>query len=45
MLPTIITGLAHDSPVILRETFAPILYVIKVKDLDEAIKVNNEVGF
>ncbi|EPB77344.1 aldehyde dehydrogenase family protein [Ancylostoma ceylanicum] len=44
VLPTIITGLPHDAPVIMRETFAPILYVIKVKDLDEAIKFNNEVS-
>ncbi|VDO30379.1 unnamed protein product [Haemonchus placei] len=44
VLPTIITGLPHDSPVILRETFAPIMYVIKVKNLDEAIKYNNEAS-
>lgn len=44
VLPTIITGLPHDAPVIMRETFAPILYIIKVKDLDEAIKYNNEVA-
>ncbi|RCN51637.1 aldehyde dehydrogenase family protein [Ancylostoma caninum] len=44
VLPTIITGLPHDAAVIMRETFAPILYVIKVKDLDEAIKFNNEVS-
>ena len=29
--PTIVTGLAHDSDVVLRETFAPILYVLKTK--------------
>ncbi len=29
--------------VIKRETFAPILYVVKFKDLDEAIAINNEV--
>ncbi|KJH41278.1 aldehyde dehydrogenase family protein [Dictyocaulus viviparus] len=44
VLPTIVTGLPHNAPVIMRETFAPILYVIKVKDLDEAIKFNNEIG-
>lgn len=42
MRPTIISGIAHDSPVVLRETFAPIVYVLKVKSLDEAIEVNNE---
>ncbi len=41
--PTIITGLAHDAPVVLRETFAPIVYVLKTKNLDEAIEWNNEV--
>jgi aldehyde dehydrogenase family 7 protein A1 len=41
--PTIITGLKHDSPIVQHETFAPILYVLKTKNLDEAIKWNNEV--
>jgi len=41
--PTIITGLAHDAPIVHQETFAPILYILKCKDLDEAIKWNNEV--
>ena len=41
--PTIITGLAHDSPVVHRETFAPIVYVLKTKSVEEAIEWNNEV--
>ncbi len=41
--PTIISGLAHDSPVVLRETFAPVVYVLKTSSLDEAIGWNNEV--
>lgn len=41
--PTIITHLKHDAPVIMKETFAPIVYVLKAKNLDEAIKWNNEV--
>ncbi|XP_058836426.1 putative aldehyde dehydrogenase family 7 member A1 homolog [Topomyia yanbarensis] len=41
--PTIITNLPHDSPVIHKETFAPIVYVLKAKNLNEAIKWNNEV--
>jgi len=41
--PTLITGLAHDAPVVHKETFAPISYVLKFKDLDEAISWNNEV--
>jgi len=41
--PTIITGLAHNAEVVHRETFAPILYILKCKNLDEAIEWNNEV--
>ncbi len=43
MEPTIVTGLPSNSPVVLRETFAPIVYALKVKDVDEGIKVNNGV--
>lgn len=41
--PTIVTNLPHDSPVIMRETFAPIVYVLKTKSLEQAIEWNNEV--
>ncbi|XP_014774152.1 alpha-aminoadipic semialdehyde dehydrogenase [Octopus bimaculoides] len=41
--PTIVTGLAHDAEVVQRETFAPIVYVLKTKSVDEAISWNNEV--
>jgi len=41
--PTIVTGLPHDSPVVLRETFAPIVFVLKASSIDEAIEWNNEV--
>ncbi|XP_055910086.1 putative aldehyde dehydrogenase family 7 member A1 homolog [Eupeodes corollae] len=40
--PTIITDLFHDSPVVLKETFAPIVYVLKAKSLKQAILWNNE---
>ncbi|CAG0920048.1 unnamed protein product [Notodromas monacha] len=40
--PTIISGLAHDSELVQRETFAPIVYVLKCASLDEAIAWNNE---
>lgn len=33
-----------QSPVVTRETFAPILYVMRYTDLDEAITVNNGVS-
>lgn len=41
--PTIITGLAHDAPMVHTETFAPIVYILKTKCIDEAISWNNEV--
>uniref|UniRef100_A0A915JZ03 Aldehyde dehydrogenase domain-containing protein n=1 Tax=Romanomermis culicivorax TaxID=13658 RepID=A0A915JZ03_ROMCU len=41
--PTIIVDLEHDSPIVHQETFAPILYVLKAKNLGDAIKWNNEV--
>lgn len=41
--PTIITGLPHDASVVHRETFAPIVYVLKARDVNEAIAWNNEV--
>ncbi|XP_005094317.1 alpha-aminoadipic semialdehyde dehydrogenase [Aplysia californica] len=41
--PTIITGLAHDAPIVMKETFVPIVYVLKSKNVDEAMKWNNEV--
>jgi aldehyde dehydrogenase family 7 protein A1 len=41
-MPTIVTDLKHDSSVVLRETFAPIVYVLKVRSIEEAIAVNNE---
>lgn len=41
--PTLITGLSHDAKVVQTESFVPVLYVLKVKDLDEAISWNNEV--
>lgn len=41
--PTIITNLPHDSPVVHKETFAPIVYILKAKNLNQAIEWNNEV--
>ena len=40
--PTIIE-VEHDFDIVHEETFAPVLYVIKVKDVEEAISINNEV--
>ena len=41
--PTIVTGARNDWPVVQRETFAPILYVIAFGTLAEAIAQNNGV--
>ncbi|ALN81555.1 L-piperidine-6-carboxylate dehydrogenase [Lysobacter antibioticus] len=43
VLPTIVTGLSNDAEVMQTETFAPILYVMKFKTLDEAIALQNDV--
>lgn len=40
--PTIIE-IEHDKPIVHHETFAPVLYVIKVNSVEEAIAINNEV--
>ena len=41
--PTIIEGLGNSAEIIQTETFAPILYVISFKTLDEAIAMQNAV--
>ncbi|XP_030752334.1 alpha-aminoadipic semialdehyde dehydrogenase [Sitophilus oryzae] len=41
--PTIVTGIAHDSKIVRNECFAPILYVLKARNVEEAIAWNNEV--
>jgi len=41
--PTIITDLPHDAEVVHRETFAPIVYVLKCSSVEEGIAINNEV--
>lgn len=38
-----IAEVQHDFPVVWTETFAPILYVMKYNELDEAIRIQNEV--
>lgn len=41
--PAIVTGLTNDAEIVQHETFAPILYVMKYKTLDEAIDMQNAV--
>ncbi|GAB2505597.1 L-piperidine-6-carboxylate dehydrogenase [Arenimonas alkanexedens] len=43
VLPTLITGLANSAEVVQTETFAPILYAMPYKTLDEAIEMQNAV--
>ncbi len=43
VLPAIVTGLTNEAEIVQHETFAPILYVMKYKDLDEAIEMQNAV--
>ena len=41
--PALVEMPAQDGPM-LRETFAPILYVMRYRELDEAIRLHNAVG-
>jgi aldehyde dehydrogenase (NAD+) len=43
VLPAIVTGLKNSDEVVQHETFAPILYVMKYRTLDEAIDMQNAV--
>jgi len=43
VLPTIITGLSNSDDIVQAETFAPILYVMPFKDLDDAVAQQNAV--
>jgi len=43
VLPAIVTGLSNDAEVVQTETFAPILYVMKYRELDDAIDQQNAV--
>jgi aldehyde dehydrogenase (NAD+) len=43
VLPTIVTGVKNSDKVVQTETFAPILYVMPFKTLDEAIAMQNAV--
>ncbi|KRG70896.1 L-piperidine-6-carboxylate dehydrogenase [Pseudoxanthomonas dokdonensis] len=43
VLPTIISGLSNADEIVQHETFAPIMYVMKYKTLDEAIEMQNAV--
>ena len=41
--PAIVTGLTNEADVVQHETFAPILYVMKYRDIDQAIEMQNAV--
>jgi aldehyde dehydrogenase (NAD+) len=43
VLPTIVTGLSNDAEIVQHETFAPILYVMKFRDLQHALELQNGV--
>ena len=43
--PTLITGVAKDSPLAMEELFAPVLVVLPAEDLDEAIQLANGSAF
>jgi aldehyde dehydrogenase (NAD+) len=41
--PTLVEGLSNSNPLIQKETFAPILYLIPFESFDDAIKLQNTV--
>ena len=43
VLPAIVTGLKNTDEVVQTETFAPILYIMSYKTVDEAIEMQNAV--
>jgi len=43
VLPTIISGVSNDAEVVQSETFAPILYVLSYRNLEDAIAMQNAV--
>jgi aldehyde dehydrogenase (NAD+) len=43
VLPTIVTGLKGSDAIVQAETFAPILYVLTYRTIDEAIEIQNGV--
>jgi len=43
VLPAIVTGLKNTDEIVQHETFAPILYVMKYRDLADAIDMQNAV--
>ncbi len=44
-LPTLFAGVTAQMTIAQEEIFGPVLSMIKVKDLDEAIRVNNQVAY
>jgi acyl-CoA reductase-like NAD-dependent aldehyde dehydrogenase len=43
--PTLLTGVRPDMSIYLEETFGPVLPVIKVRDVEEAVRMANEHEF
>ena len=43
VLPAIVSGLTNDAEIVQHETFAPILYVMKYRELADAIDMQNAV--
>jgi len=43
--PTILTGLPADSRLLKEEIFGPVLAVVKVRDMDEALRLANETDY
>ena len=45
LLPTVVTGLAHDAPLVSTEQFGPIIPILPFADEEEAVRLANDTGF
>jgi len=45
VMPTVLTGLSHEMPIMRDETFGPIACIMRVRDEDEAVRLANDTPF
>jgi aldehyde dehydrogenase (NAD+) len=45
LAPTVLSGIAHDSVVLIEEIFGPVLVVVEVNDFDDALRAANDTEF
>ena len=45
IMPTVLTGLAHDMEIMREETFGPVACIMRFDDVDEAVRLANDTPF